>query len=226
MSTVSLNADPVLEISKPLLLAMPQWATESLTPGLQISPAVVSAARWNEWSNVDALQTPAATARPGPVRSHCHDGAKGLWPQRLCSTGSCQVLMKTKLPPWISKGFSWILGEKNHMLCTEGWEKANPHIFCPYKQNMKWFWWKAHAEYVIQPKAKDRESVTFIALKIGFMTIIKLKHLSLWGTFVSSGVAYLSIISHLQSAVIIKLILLNCNFRKIRKKPILNKDAQ
>lgn len=35
------------------------------------------------------------------------------------------------------------------------------------------------------------ESVTFIALKIGFMTIIKLKHLSSWGTSVSSGVAYL-----------------------------------
>lgn len=35
------------------------------------------------------------------------------------------------------------------------------------------------------------ESVTFIASKIGFMTTIKLKHLSSWGTSVSSGVAYL-----------------------------------
>lgn len=79
---------------------------------------------------------------------------------------------------------------------------------------MKWFGWEAHEQYGIQPKAKDRESAPFIAFKIGFMTIIKLKHLSSWGTLFHQSCTSLSTISHLQSAVIIKFILLNCKLRK------------
>lgn len=76
-----------------------------------------------------------------------------------------------------------------------------------------WFWRKAHAEYGIQPKAKDRELVIFMALKISFMTIIKLKYLCSWGTSVSWGVAYPLAVSHLQSTVITKLFILNMKIR-------------
>lgn len=44
-STDSPNTDPVLEISKLLLLAMLKLAKKSLRVGLQISPVVVSVAR-------------------------------------------------------------------------------------------------------------------------------------------------------------------------------------
>lgn len=40
------------------------------------------------------------------------------------------------------------------------------------------------------------------------------------------GCIRLSTISHLQSAVTIKLILLNCNLRKSEKKKFLNEDVQ